>query len=163
DRCLNLGQACPNGGGQCAAGGPVCKFPIDSCVPADYQRPRVAIATLPAGLQTVVDGLAAVKPAGNTPLAPAFDGALAHARQYLATQPGHRGAMVIATDGAPSGCEDDSIATVASHLAAARTGMPALPTYVIGVLDAADTTGMQTMQTLATAGGTSMPFLLNAN
>lgn len=162
-RCLNLGQACPGGGGTCGTAGTVCKFQIDSCEPGDYQSPRVGIAALPGSGPALVQGLTAVKPGGNTPIAPAIDGVAAHVRQYLATQPGHRAVLVLASDGAPGGCDGSNEAHVATRLAAALAGTPALPTYVIGVVEASDTNRVQVMNNYAMAGGTTTPFILNAS
>jgi hypothetical protein len=161
ERCLNLGGACPGGGGQCSTSGTVCKVPVDSCLPADYQTPRVPIATLPAGATALADGLAAIRPAGGTPIAPAYDGAVAHARQFLTTQSGHRAAVVLATDGGPTGCTDNDEAGIVRRITAARTGAPALPTYVVGVFEPNETASIQIMKNFATAGGTGAPFIIN--
>jgi hypothetical protein len=163
-RCLNLGQPCPGAvaGDVCGAAPTVCKIPIDSCSPGDYEQPRVPIGELPAAAAALSQGLAAVKPAGGTPIAPAFDGAVLHLRKQVAANAGHRAALVLATDGGPNGCQGNDEAGIASRLDAARTGAPSLPTYVIGVLDAANVAGIQTITRFATAGGTGMPFILNA-
>jgi hypothetical protein len=161
-RCLALGQACPGGAGICGMADTVCKMPIDSCTPADYQQPRVAIGELPGAESAVVQGLAAVMPAGGTPIAPAFDGAAAHLRGYLQAHAGHAAALVLATDGGPNGCTGNDVPGVAMRLAAAHTGAPPLPTYVIGVVSAGNAAAAATFQTFATAGGTGAPFLLNA-
>jgi len=161
ERCLNLGQACPGGGGACSTSSPVCKIPVDSCLPADYQNLRVPIAALPTGATALTDGLAAIRPAGGTPIAPAYDGAVAQARQFLSTQPGHQAAVVLATDGGPTGCTDNDRAGIIRRITAARGGTPALPTYVIGVFAPSETASIQLMKDFAAAGGTTNPFIIN--
>jgi hypothetical protein len=161
-RCVNLGMACAGGGGTCDAAGTICKQPFDSCMVADYEKPRVPIGDLPAAATMLADGLAAVRPAGNTPILPAYEGALHHLQQYLTTRPDHRAVLVLATDGAPAGCADADIPHVAARIEAARTGTPAVPTYTIGVLGPGDPTGGADLDRLATAGGTGKAFIVNA-
>jgi hypothetical protein len=163
DRCVNLGMACPGAGaGMCGPSGTICKVPHDSCLVADYEKPRVAIADLPQAAAMLSKSLADVYPAGNTPILPAFEGALHHLKQYLATRPDHRAVMVLATDGAPAGCENADVPQVVARIEAARTGTPAVPTYTIGVLAPGDAIRAAALDQLANAGGTGKAFIVNA-
>jgi len=163
-RCLSIGQACPGGpaGDQCQDAPRVCKFPIDSCEPTDYVRPRVAIAQLPAAAPAMSAGLLAVQPGGNTPIAPAIAGAADHLRTHLAGQTGPRaGALVLASDVAPTPCGGNSGEPgVIQAIQAARNGTPSLPTYVIGAITPGDNVRTEVARQFAQAGGTAMPFVL---
>jgi hypothetical protein len=167
--CLGIGQPCAgaNGGNGgmtgdvCGQAPTVCKMPIDSCRPDDYQSPRVPIAEVPAGVAPLMQGLASVKPGGNTPITAAVTGAATYLRSYLASHPGHRGALVLGTDVAPSGCDGDNVEAVAAVLASARQASPPISTYVIGALSPTDTVRSAAAARLAEAGGTREPFIVN--
>jgi hypothetical protein len=160
-RCTAIGQDCPAGGGRCNDAPTVCKMEIDSCVPADYEPPKVAIADLPTAAGALMQGMGAIKPGGNTPITPAITGAAKYLRTYLAAHPGHRGALVLATDVSPSGCKTDTIADVAAAMTAARQATPSIPTYVIGAISLPDPVRADAAKQLATAGGTAAPFIVN--
>ena len=162
-RCLTIGQACPGGvaGDRCQDAPRVCKFQIDSCEPADYLKPRVAIAELPAGAPAMSAGLVAVQPGGNSPIAPAVAGAANHLRMHLAALSGPRaGALVLASDAAATQCGGPAEAGVIQAIQAARAGTPPLPTYVIGSITPGDNVRIEVAREFAEAGGTVMPFLL---
>jgi hypothetical protein len=165
-RCVNLGGACPGTAGPddvCAKTGTVCKVPIFSCVTGDYANPLVPVAALPAAAAMLEQGLAAVNPSGDTPILAAYEGALQHLTAYLAAHPDHRGALVLATDGGPSGCPGADVEVIAARMAAAQKGTPAIPTYAIGVLDPGDASLGPTFATFATAGGTGAPFAVSTS
>jgi hypothetical protein len=104
--------------------------------------------------------LAARGAGGATPLGPAVKGALAYLDGYLAAHPGHRGALVIATDGEPAGCTPVDIPSIAGLLSAARAGARPVTTYVIGIFSAGQDASPGSLDQLATAGGTAPPFLV---
>ena len=162
-RCVNLGEECPGGGPTdiCDEAPLLCKLPIDSCVGSDYRRPKVPIGVLPAALPGIMLGLAAIRPAGNTPLAAALEGATQYLQRHAVDHPDRRAALVVATDASPSGCQSDAIEAVASVLTAARAGAPSLSTYVIGAVSAGDMVRGEAASLLAQAGGTGTPFILN--
>jgi hypothetical protein len=164
-RCVGLGTACPGGmaGDVCAKSGMVCKTPVFSCAAADYEKPLVPIGTLPATAPTFTQQLGSVKPAGDTPLLAGYLGALHHLTQYLAAHPDHRGALVLATDGAPSGCAGGNVPDVVAQVAAAQKGTPAVPTYAIGVMETFDTSLGQAFEQIAAAGGTGKPFAVTTS
>jgi hypothetical protein len=92
----------------------------------------------------------------------ALRGAFDHLRAHLQANPGRRGAVVLTTDGLPSGCMPSDPAGIAADIRMAQMGTPAIDTYVIGVF--ASTEAMRARPALemwATAGGTGMPFLLD--
>ena len=162
-RCVNVGQPCPGGGSGdiCGEAPLLCKLPIDSCAPADYERPKIPIGVLPGATAALSQGLNAVRPAGNTPIAAAFAGATGYLRRHLANNPDRRAAFVLASDVSPSGCLDDRIENVATVIGTARAGTPPLPTYVIGAVSPGDMIRGDAANRLAQAGGTGMPFILN--
>jgi hypothetical protein len=162
-RCLTVGQACPGGpaGDRCQDAPRVCKFQIDSCEAADYVRPRVPIAQLPGAAASMSAGLVAVQPGGNTPITPAVVGAADHLRTHLAALSGPRaGALVMASDVAPTACGNSAEPGVIQAIMNARNGTPSLPTYVIGAITPGDNIRTELARQFATAGGTGMPFLL---
>jgi hypothetical protein len=162
-RCLDLGRPCPGGAAAdlCREAPLTCKQPVDSCELADYAWPRVPIAALPAELPALSQGIAAIKPGGNTPIAPAVQGAARYLREYLATRPGERAALVLASDAAPNACGNAGVEGVVAAIEAARTGTPSLSTYVIGAVSPGDANRAQAANRFAQAGGTGMPLLLN--
>jgi hypothetical protein len=162
-RCVNLGQLCPGGGPNdfCDEAPLVCRVPIDSCAVGDYEQPKVPIAVLPESARAITAGLRAVMPTGNTPIAPAIEGATRYVRQRLAADPERRAALVLASDASPTGCGRDTIETVLTALEAARDGFPSLPTYVIGAVSPGDLIGERDARRLARAGGSNAPFILN--
>jgi hypothetical protein len=105
--------------------------------------------------------LAAVSPKGGTPMLPAFLGALQHLKQYQSSHAGHLAAVVMATDGSPSGCENADTPQVAASIATAYAAMPSIPTYIIGVLDPGQASDADLNQ-LAMAGGTGTAFPVSA-
>jgi hypothetical protein len=175
-RCTQSGMACAEMGRPCPGGaGDVCDLAVRTCFstgvdnvcdPAIYARPLVNIGELPATQPALQGTLDAVRPAGNTPMLPAVRGVLDHLGAHLASRPGRRAALVLATDGLPDGCmsSPQTIGQVAAALAGARTGAAVVPSYVIGVFSA-DTLGESrpALEQLATAGGTGTPFVLEPN
>jgi hypothetical protein len=165
DRCLNVDQACPGGvaGNTCGMMGTVCKSPVFSCEVGDYDQPLVPIASLPAGAAVLTERLATTKPEGDTPLLAAYQGARLHLTQYLAAHPDHKGALVVASDGAPSGCPGADVPAVVAGIAAAAKATPAIPTYAIGVLEPGDGSLGPALEQMAIAGGTGKPFAVTTS
>jgi hypothetical protein len=177
-RCAVTGVPCVPGSLPCPAGIPgddcqeqpkTCQNLADSpgsCMPADYGKLVVPIATLPAAATTLGAVIAAKAPIGGTPMGPAAEGALMHLRQHLASNPGRKAVLVLVTDGLPMNCAGDSIEAVVARLSAARMATPAIATYVIGVFDplalpVGGGNSQGALASLATAGGTNMPFVLS--
>jgi hypothetical protein len=166
--CVGTG-ACPGGaaGDQCMPQPRVCQNltgDTGSCTPADYQQVVAPIAALPGGEPRFTASLVGKTPVGGTPMGPAAQGALAHLQAHLAANPGHRAALVLVTDGLPQGCGDMDIGVAAGALTMARTGAPAINTYVIGVFQQIELVQSQMyLGMLSAAGGTGMPFILMPN
>lgn len=163
--CGNLNAPCPSGvdGDMCMRTDRVCSSSFeDSCNVSDYTKPSVPIAALPgneAKLVTVINGRTTT---GGTPTGVALRGAFEHLRAHLQANPGRRGAVVLTTDGLPSGCMPSDPPSIAGDIRQAQMGTPSIDTYVIGVF--ARTEAMQArpaLEMFAAAGGTGMPFLLD--
>jgi len=146
----------------------------DICTPSYYATPDVAVATLPAGAAGLKAALMAKSPAGYTPTGPALTGALTFARQRLTSDPTHKIAVVLVTDGLPGGfltgippaeCTPGDVAGIANLARGPQGagGTPPVLTFVIGVF--APGMAAQTAQTnldmLATAGGTAPAVIIS--
>ncbi len=162
--CTNIGEACPGGasGDLCTAVGKTCEVTDGQhCEPAAYESLAVPIAPLPdPGRVLLATGFAQRGPSGGTPLRPAIEGGVAALSKHLALRPDHKGALVVATDGAPFGCPNNTVADSERVLMAARAGTPAIDAYVIGVATPNDAMERMILTRLATAGGTGAPFII---
>ena len=161
--CYPLGGPCPGTAGVCQPSSGVCiSRGGSSCAVSDYARLAVPVGQLPAAEATLLQNLTGRQPTAGTPTGPALAGALESARARQAANPGHRVALVLATDGMPSECQPSDGAGLAALAAAARTATPAITTYVIGVFSSTDAaTARPLLQQIATGGGTGMPFVLD--
>jgi hypothetical protein len=164
--CVGMGQPCKSGmaGDTCGPRPRQCRIgphARGSCTNTDYQKLMVPIGDLPAASGRLTGAMDTRLPVGGTPLAPAVRGAVAHLMARLTTNPGRRAALVIVSDGVPSGCGE--VAEIAADLSAASGHAPPIPTYAVGVFTDGDPDDPRTtMQTLATAGGTGAPFIISA-
>jgi hypothetical protein len=165
-RCGNVNGPCPSGldGDVCTRTEKVCASDSeDSCDVADYQKPSVPIAPLPGNepkLVTVINGRTTY---GGTPTGVALRGAFEHLRAHLQANPGRRGAVVLTTDGLPSGCMPSDPPGIAADIRTAQMGTPSIDTYVIGVFTAVEAMRARpALEMFAAAGGTGMPFLLDS-
>jgi Mg-chelatase subunit ChlD len=160
-RCA-LGMACPDGTA-CQAVQHVCLGPRSDCSGAHYAKPAVGFADLPAALPGLAAALGARQPAGGTPLPEALTGTLALLRAHLGAHADHKAVLVVASDGVPDAtCA--GAPGVLSAIAGAQTAAPSIATYAIGVFSgdlAAE--GRAFMTDVAKAGGTTSPFVLEAN
>jgi hypothetical protein len=136
----------------------------ESCALADYQQPSVAIAALPGNQAVLVGAINTRAPEGGTPTGVALRGAYQHVRAHLAANPGRRVAVILATDGIPTSCMPVDPPGIAADIRMAQMGTPPILTYVIGVFAADELARARpTLEMFATAGGTGMPYLLDAN
>lgn len=143
-----------------------------SCDAATYATPVVGIAPLNGNARPISNAIANVGPAGHTPTDPALQGALDYARSWAQKNPTHKVVVVLATDGAPNGC-NSSAQGAAAIAASGVTGTPAIPTYVIGVIGQGTGDGncpngptqncqfVQTLNSIAKSGGTGTAFIVN--
>jgi hypothetical protein len=103
----------------------------------------------------------AQKPSGSTPTVPSLQGALQHASAWAAAHPTHRVAVVYATDGEPTGCDNNNtVANAATIAGAAFAATPSIPTYVLGVGP-----DLANLNQIAAAGSNNatMAFLVDVN
>jgi hypothetical protein len=163
--CGNIGAACPGGlaGDTCQPQPLTCQSAADVCTPASYQNLAAPIADLPGAALAFVRTLSMRRPGGATPMSEGVIGSLNHLHARLTAMPGRRAALIVATDGVPSGCSNQDIPAIADAIyTAAHSFSPPIPTYVIGVLD--DMTldlGKSGLGELARAGGTGTPFIIS--
>jgi hypothetical protein len=138
----------------------------DSCDVAGYQAPAAEIAALPEASSSLAASMAAHKPiSGTTPTGPALQGALAHATEWATAHPDHVVAVVLATDGLPTGaCTPLGATDIAALASAARAATPAVGTYVIGVFAADEVPfAKPNLDEIATAGSDVGAFLVTAD
>jgi hypothetical protein len=146
----------------------------DDCVSTDYQAPAVSIAALPGNAAAITASLMARQPLGNTPTQAALQGALAGAEAWASTHAGHTVVVVLATDGQPDEIADNtgqcaspqsaqSAATqVGTAASAGVNANPSVKTFGIGVFTPSDiASGTAALNAIATAGGTTQPFIIN--
>jgi len=125
----------------------------DQCSLAAYSAPGVPMTALP-NPTLFASRLDATTPDGGTPSRPALEGAVAYAKQVQQQHPDGKVAVVLATDGEPSGCQS----TVTSVSAAAAREAATIPTYVIGV-------GAQltSLNAVAQSGGTKQALIVSTS
>jgi hypothetical protein len=127
------------------------------CTPAEYEPPTVPITVLPGAAPAISAAIAAITPNGGTPTTPALTGALNYARTYAAAHIDHVVAVVFATDGAPTYCNNNNIASAAAAAAAAASATPPVKTYVLGVGP-----NLSNLNQIAQAGGTTQALLVES-
>jgi hypothetical protein len=175
-------QDCGAGNSPCAAAGtgmcPTTCTPFpgychnrDICTSTTYATPDIPVTALPSA--TFGAMFTAHTPGGFTPTGPALTGALAFARQRLASTPDHRIAVVLVTDGLPGGfipgyppaeCMPADIPGIGNIVGGpmGRTGTPPVLTFVIGVFSPATAATARTnLDMLATAGGTAPAVVID--
>jgi hypothetical protein len=164
DDCVTMGQPCGGRAGDtCMPLGKTCDFADEqTCDSGAYEASSVPVVELPIGARAVGRALARRSPSGGTPMRPAVEGAIVALRNHLAGHPGQRGIVVLATDGVPGSCARNTVTDVAAVLQTARTSMPGISSYVIGVSTPDEATERMALNQLATAGGTGMPFVISA-
>ena len=137
-------------------------FPVgddqQKCDVATYEVPSVNFGKLPMNASLIGDSLTAHHftqaeahdPVHrNTPTRPAVEGTVRALQQQLDNNPNSRGFVLLATDGRPSGCNDNNVGDVADAIEqAARDG---INTFVIGIGD------VDNLEDMATAGATGAP------
>jgi Mg-chelatase subunit ChlD len=127
-----------------------------SCNVADYATPDVPIQLLPDVAPLIVASLDAHSPGGGTPTRPALEGAHQYAAQWATANPGRKTIVVLATDGDPTGCADNSVQDSANVAAAALAGNPSVMTFVIGVGNS-----LTSLNAIAQAGGSGDAIIVD--
>jgi hypothetical protein len=152
----------------------------DVCTAANYATPAVAFATLPDSAPALSAALAARTPDGYTPTGPALTGALQQARDRAKSNPGHKVAVILVTDGLPGGfipnkppmsCMPGDIAGVVDVVKNGNmtsADSPAIQTFVIGVFGPCDLVDQNVMPAanldkLASAGGTTKAVVISTD
>lgn len=139
------------------------------CTPDSYDAPRVSLQALPSGeFATAID---ATSPGGGTPTTDAMKGAIRHAKDVAAQKAGEKVVIALVTDGLPGVyttnnrevCTPNTVTTAAAQAASALGGTPSIPTYVIGVADAENPTGLTNLTEIAKAGGTTKATIVDTS
>lgn len=126
-----------------------------TCDASSYSTPIAADVVLPDTAGALGSAIGALNADGSTPTRPALEGAINYGRTIEARLAGKgKVAVVMATDGYPQDCSNNSISS-ASSVASAAKGT--IPTYVIGVGSL-----LSDLNALASAGGTGQAFIVNA-
>lgn len=141
---------CPAG---CVPFGNLC-IPQDSCDPNDYLPPAVNIAPLPGVGSAIIAAMNATGPGGGTPTMPALQSAAQVMTAYAAANPTRKVIIVLASDGEPSGCEED-INQIANVAAVAASFNPPVITYAIGIGN------IGALNTIAQAGGSGQAIAVD--
>jgi hypothetical protein len=159
----SLGKACttdlecdPTGFGFSTCLNGFCTGGTDSCAPADYAVPGVAMGALPGNASALVTSINAHQPTNATPQKEALEGAILYAQAWMTAHPGERVSVVLVTDGIPNECGGTTAADTASAAAAGLAGTPSVKTYVVGM--GTDATLADWTQ-IAAAGGTTTAYL----
>ena len=137
----------------------VCANPV-SCSAADYATPAVEIAPLSAGATALMGAIAANGPGGLTPTFPAVGGLIGHAKEWAISHPTRRVVAVLATDGMPTLCDTQDIASIAELAADGASGTPMIETFVIGVFGQNDAGAQENLDLIAQQGGTGSAFFI---
>lgn len=131
-------------------------FPANNneCNAPTYQTPIAADVALPDTGGTLAAKIAQLTGNGSTPTRPALEGAINYAKTVEAKLAGKgKVAVVMATDGYPQDCNNNSIASASNVASGAKA---TIPTYVIGVGNL-----LNDLNSLAAAGGTSKAYIVS--
>jgi Mg-chelatase subunit ChlD len=165
--CPRAGLPCPNGEGDCAPVLGKCLITGDACNPSFYERLRVPFTDLPGGAKTLLTALdlTDVQAGWSTPLVSGIRGSLVALKKRAAEKPGRPAALVLITAGEPPHekhvCQPADPLEARPELEMAAKGTPAIPTFVIGVLNDAKAPAAGVVNQLAAAGGTGNAFVLD--
>jgi Mg-chelatase subunit ChlD len=164
---VGIGYFPPDNPPACTMGQPDCicipipLFPIcfnnigGSCNVPDFAKPSVPLS-LPPNHSAVVSDIAAHNPGGGTPTRPALEGAMQYVNTWAQAHPDRKSVVVLATDGEPAGCTQNTPQDVATVAAAALSGPNHVQTFVIGVGKS-----LTNLNLIAHAGGSGDAFLVD--
>lgn len=129
------------------------------CTPQDYATPAAPIGILPVAAPAIQAAIDAQTINGNTPTVPALSGAVQYATAYAQMNRGRTVAIVFASDGLPTSCEqnNNNIAGAEAIARAAAAATPPIRTYVLGVGPS-----LQNLNAIAVAGGTQKAYLVES-
>jgi hypothetical protein len=137
-----------------------------SCDVADYRKLVVPFAALPQAEPQLAGAFGAQDPraamTSGTPTGPAVVAAVEQLAAQAAANPGHRGALVVVTDGEPTLCDPIAAEGIAIPVASARQASPSVSTFVIGVFTPEEIArgAGNVVARIAMAGGTT-EFVIN--
>ena len=127
----------------------------DSCAALDYLPPLVPIAPLPDNL-SAIDAVLPLTALSTNSTLPALDAAEQLARRWALDHPESRVSVLLITDASPGGCDglSGNYDMEAARLAeAARSGQPAIDTYVVAP------GSFELVDNIARSGGTQLQRL----
>jgi hypothetical protein len=128
------------------------------CGANDYLTPVVPIGLLPGVAPQIATALASQTLLRQTPTRPALEGSLTYARAEKTARATRDVAVVMVTDGEPSGCPNNTgIAPAVAIARAFFTGTPSVRTYVLGIGPS-----VSNLNQLAQAGGTAPARLIES-
>ncbi|WP_104977672.1 vWA domain-containing protein [Sorangium cellulosum] len=130
----------------------------NDCEHTTYEGLAVPIAELPLNTQALTASIQDTSPSGGTPMRPALQGVLFSATAYQDANPSHKVIVVLATDGDPSGCSDNTVASTA-ELAQRALRYNGVRTYVIAV----EGSTLSNLDQIAAAGGTTRALDVTAD
>jgi hypothetical protein len=145
----------------------------DICTPSEYATPDVALGTLPGAAGGLNGSLSGHSPDGYTPTGPALGGAVMWAQQQQTSNPDHKVAIVLVTDGLPGGfipgfpppqCAPNDIPTISTILSNVSGGANPILTFVVGIFNPASAEGQMApanLKSLAMAGGTDDAVIID--
>ena len=122
------------------------------CDPAVYANLSVPIAPLPDNVLPIQQRLASTSPLGGTPMSAALEGGINALRTWLDANDPHAGAVILVTDGDPSGCGGlDAVVSTAASAAKPTDDSPPIRTFAVGMQGAT----FKNLDKVAVAGGGS--------
>jgi Mg-chelatase subunit ChlD len=133
-------------------------FPVNNntCDTSTYQTPIAADVALPDTGGTLASKIAQLTGDGSTPTRPALEGAINYAKSVETKLAGKgKVAVVMATDGYPQDCNNNSIQAASNVASGAKA---TIPTYVIGVGNL-----LNDLNSLAAAGGTNKAYIVSTS
>lgn len=131
-------------------------FPVSNneCDSSSYAKPIAADVALPDTTGALASKMAQLSGNGSTPTRPALEGAINYAKTVEAKLAGKgKVAVVMATDGYPQDCNNNSIQSASNVASGAKA---TIPTYVIGVGNL-----LNDLNALAAAGGTNKAYIVS--
>lgn len=164
--CVDLGMCAdgsalcvPGQAGGCASAAP-CELvtageclAADSCDASRYAAVSVPPTNLPSGAASLAAAMSARALRGETPTGPALSGAITLALARRKATGGREAAVLMVTDGLPTGCSPQSTSGLAAL--AANGVASSVPTFVLGVFAPSEAaTAHGALDAIAAAGGT---------
>ena len=132
-------------------------FSGSQCSVDAYRNPAVGFGLLPVLAPAIESSLNSNSPNGGTPTRPALQGALEFAKERADTHPDHTVVVVLATDGQPEGCSNNTVTSV-SNVAADYADNHGIKTFVIGISNQTSN-----LNTIAQAGGTGQAIMVTGS